>query len=238
MLCIAIKIDYISQMQLNPQTQLIKHVIQRIERCMSYYYGFTLQMSAADYLVSRETILRMVDDAEHYPEWQALAAVWFDMRGDEMYVALHCDSTIIAALTEQDPCERLHNGNLTDFCVLVEEVSHFHLLTNKAAQQADLSRLELELQAEIDKVIVSADFIYRQTGACHLVPLVKIICRDVAGLGSLYRQASLWAWHFFCCFMAAESVHTYSASLQELLRHCYLFPWQQKRPLLFDPLFI
>lgn len=202
---------------------------------MSRYYGFELQTSAADHLVSRKTLLDVVDDAIGYPEWQALAAVWFEERGEEIFIAMHCDSSIVAALMQHDPCASLHSGNLADFCILVEEISHFHLLTNKAAQQVALSRLELELQAEIDKVIVSADFLYHQTGECHIVPLVSVICREVACSDALYRQASVGAVQFFRHFMAREehAFHTHSVPLREFLQRCYMFPWQRKRSLFF-----
>ena len=225
-------------MQVEPSAQLIQ-IIHRVERSMSHYYGFELQTSAADYLVSRDTLLDVVDDAVCYPEWQALAAVWFEERGEDIFIAMHCDNTIVTALTQHDPCANLHNANLADFCVLVEEISHFHLLTNKAARQVALSRLELELQGEIDKVIVSADFLYHQTGECHIVPLVKLICREVSCLGALYQQASLRAAQFFSCFLTGEhTVHTYSVQLRQFLQRSYMFPWQQKRALLFNPRFI
>ena len=45
----------------------------------------------------------------------------------------------------------LDEGNLADYCTALEGVSHFHYVTWSAGCARNVSLLELELQAEVDK---------------------------------------------------------------------------------------
>jgi hypothetical protein len=73
--------------------------------------------------------------------------------GDELTVGLFIDDGALDNLATDDPTARLHDGNLQDFLLVVEGVSHFVYLTWRAQADLSVSALELELQAEIDKYV-------------------------------------------------------------------------------------
>ena len=214
----------------------LRHNIARIEQCLASYYGFACLASVCDYLVTREQLRAALATAESYPEWQAAGAVWLDEGKEEVFIAVYFDTSIVQNLTARDPWQRLSNANLHSFCVLIEEISHFHLLLNKSACGIGLPRLELELQGEIDKVLICADLLYRQTGSCHLPPLLqKIYDEPHTTASDLYAQANDCAAAFFYRFLRhAAPVHTKSRGLRAFLRHNYLRPWQEKVSMLLN----
>ncbi len=220
-------------------TSLLQN-ITRIEQGIASYYGFECLASACDYLVTREQLRATIAAAESYPEWHAAGAVWLDDRHgtEEIFIAVCFDTRIVQAITSSDPWQCLTNINLNSFCVLIEEISHFHLLLNKTARDIALPRLELELQGEIDKIIICADLLYRQTGSCHLPSLLQKICDEPHTLADdIYARANDHAATFFYRFLQqATPAHTRSRGLQAFLRQNYLRPWQEKVGKLLNPL--
>ena len=200
-----------------------------IEATIAEYYAFDLLATAPHHLVSRQQLRRVVDNVDRYPEWQTPGAVWLDQQQDDtVYISIHLDRKIIETIANIDPYQTLSNANLNDFCVIVEEVSHFHLLVNKIHHGIALPKLELELQGEIDKILICAELLYRQTGRCYLPPLVRKIC-DEAHLidDDLYQQANNHFARFF--YRSLPKIkHTKSRRLRQFLRKNYLQPWQDK----------
>ena len=219
---------------------LLLHSITRIEHSIAAYYGFDCLASVCDYLITQEQLHAAITAAQDYPEWQAAGAVWLDDSAsrEELFIAVYFDAQIGQNLTIYDPWRQLNNANLASFCVLIEEISHFHLLLNKKARGIALPRLELELQGEIDKILICANLLYRQTGSCYLLPLLQKICDESRLLAScLYELANDHAATFFYRFLQrAAPVHTYSRNLRAFLQRNYLRPWQEKIGALLDPL--
>lgn len=71
------------------------------------------------------------------------------------YVMLYIDSALLERLRERDPLRALDGGNIADFWVALEGVSHFSCLMWNAGHERGLSLLDLELQAEVDKYIIA-----------------------------------------------------------------------------------
>ncbi|MCZ7597967.1 MAG: hypothetical protein M5U09_09875 [Gammaproteobacteria bacterium] len=66
-------------------------------------------------------------------------------------MSLYLDRDLVDGLATSDPYTRLDAANLKEFCTALEGVSHFVYLLFNATHQRPVSRLELELQAEVDK---------------------------------------------------------------------------------------
>lgn len=74
---------------------------------------------------------------------------------DGIDVALYLHNNILTHLEEHDPLESLHDGNLHEFWVALEGISHFIYLVWNAQYDREISLFELELQAEVDKFITA-----------------------------------------------------------------------------------
>ncbi len=77
---------------------------------------------------------------------------------DDEYLdlAVYIAPEVLARLSASDPLEDLHDGNLADFWLALEGVSHFVYLAWNAGLDKPVTRLELELQAEVDKFVLTA----------------------------------------------------------------------------------
>ncbi len=78
------------------------------------------------------------------------------------YLTLYIDSAVLERLRERDPLRALDGGNIADFWVALEGVSHFSCLMWNAGHARGISLLDLELQAEVDKYIASFWLLRRQ----------------------------------------------------------------------------
>jgi hypothetical protein len=87
-------------------------------------------------------------------------------------LGLFIDEKVLARLARRDPLEALDEDNLPDYCTALEGVSHFHYLVWNVAHGRNVSLLELELQAEVDKYATAVALLTRQQrgqfpGALH-----------------------------------------------------------------------
>ena len=124
--------------------------------------------------------------------------------GDELALSLYLDPQLLARLTRQNPLVRLHAGNVADWCTALEGVSHFLYLAWNAGHDKPVSLLELEMQAEVDKYVVSYWLLRRQQPQHFPAELRRILFERThvdpraaaAGRGDLYREASRYAAKF------------------------------------------
>lgn len=206
-------------------------LVARVEARLAQYYDFLPQALVANHLVTESELVRSFGDSiRKTPEFKARAAVYFSQtQGDDLFIGLLVEPKIIEKLERFNPEVNLDDRNLDEFCILVEEVSHFHLLLNRASSQRGVSKLELEWQGEIDKLLITSILLKEQYGDKHVEPLArklydtaKIIAEDF----ELYWQATKFASHFW------RSSHMIGpeadARIRETLLRNYWSPWQDK----------
>jgi hypothetical protein len=104
----------------------------------------------------------LITDRAELQRWHAASAAsgtpetLLVEEGEEgLNLALYLDAELLRRLAESAPLERLHDGNLEDFCTALEGVSHFSCVSWCAARGRPVSVLTLEMQAEIDKYVAS-----------------------------------------------------------------------------------
>jgi hypothetical protein len=121
----------------------------------------------------------------------------------ELAMSLFLDPALLARLEASDPLDALHGRNLGDFWTALEGVSHFVCVAWNAGHDRDVSVLELEMQAEIDKYVSTCWLLRRQSPQrfpTELHPLLFERTRiDPALAGEregLYREATWYAARF------------------------------------------
>ena len=77
-------------------------------------------------------------------------------------LGLFIESGVLDRLARRDPLQALDEDNLADFCTALEGVSHFHYLVWSLARGRNVSLLELELQAEVDKYAAAVALMTQQ----------------------------------------------------------------------------
>jgi hypothetical protein len=122
---------------------------------------------------------------------------------DEVGLSLYLDAALLERLSREDPLRRLHAGNVGDCWTALEGVSHFLYLAWNAGHDRPVSLLELEMQAEVDKYVVSYWLLRRQFPHRFPAELRRVLFErthidprlDRARAG-LYREATRYAERF------------------------------------------
>jgi hypothetical protein len=119
---------------------------------------------------------------------------------DAVGVSLYLDPALLERLDKADPMRRLDGQNIADYCTALEGVSHFVYFAWNAGHDKNVSLLELELQAEIDKYVASFWLLRRQFPERFPVELLRLLFErarvDPALAGDridIYRAASRYA---------------------------------------------
>ena len=122
---------------------------------------------------------------------------------DEIALSLYLDPALLERLARQDPLVRLHAGNVADCWTALEGVSHFLYVAWNAGHDKPVSLLELEMQAEVDKFIVSYWLLRRQLPGHFPLELRRALFartrldpRLSARSAAMYREASRYAERF------------------------------------------
>lgn len=88
----------------------------------------------------------------HAPRTSPHEALLLRDEGEELHVALFLDDSVLAQLAHPSASPWTQE-RLQGFCAAAEGVSHFLYLAHRARQGGQVSQLELEAQAEIDKYL-------------------------------------------------------------------------------------
>jgi hypothetical protein len=128
-------------------------IVDHLQRQLEGIYGFATAHRASAFLVKR-------DDLERFGTKIAAQEELFLLEHDgALEVGLYLDPLLLARLSGADPQGRsgltLVTAELPAFSTVAEGVSHFVYVLRCAAQGREVSRLELELQAEVDKFAVA-----------------------------------------------------------------------------------
>jgi hypothetical protein len=83
---------------------------------------------------------------------------------DGIELSLYLDAAVLGRLAQCSPLRSLDERNLADYCTALEGVSHFHYVVWNTDRSREISLLELELQAEVDKYASALRLMLEQRG--------------------------------------------------------------------------
>lgn len=172
--------------------------VGRLEALLSSVYDLRLPCRVADFLVTdRQALPGECRDAPGDEQLFVAAA------DDELCLSLYLDAAVIERLERRDPSDALDAENLADCWTAIEGVSHFLCVVHHAGHDRPVSRLTLELQAEIDKYVASLLLLRRADPRRFPAELHALLFRRAridpalaAGREPLYRRASRYAAQF------------------------------------------
>jgi hypothetical protein len=173
-------------------------VLTALQDLLAGIYDVPLAHDVYDFLVTDPECVPRGEQAPPCEE-QLLVA----REGDEVAIALYLDPQVLERLAAADPLERLTAANLADWWTALEGVSHFHYLAFHAGHDHEVSRLELETQAEVDKYVATLSLL-RQQAPQHFPRELHSILFDRTHVdprlpgerAALYRRASAYAARF------------------------------------------
>lgn len=97
---------------------------------------------------------------ERYPHLRPAPQVLLQERKGELCLAVHLGD---------DQVQKIHEGgwsnmHLQDFASSIEEISHFVYLAFSASEEKEISLLDIEVQAEIDKYLMAMEYFPEEAG--------------------------------------------------------------------------
>ena len=214
--------------------QSIIPVIQNIEVTLSRFYQFPIRSTALNHLIDKKD-LALLSENKCLPEQRA-ATVIFDetSQHEDLFIGIFFDQSIIESLVENNPINELTRENLDAFWVIVEEISHFHLILNRAQENRTVTQLELEWQGEIDKLLLSAIVMKAQSGNPHYFHLARILFEQSEIYGadlSMYSEANNLAaryWYKLLSYTDGIFDPENSSNLKTILQSVYSIEWSEK----------
>lgn len=214
----------------------IDRLVHAVERRLARFYSFIPLASASLHLVPQSEVQSHLPGHAQSPSQGSVIFSQCEQTSD-LFMGIAFSSAILENIGTLDPFEKLSSANINACCVVIEEVSHFHLLINRAAKGHQVSQLELEWQGEIDKLLVCALLLHEQCGDAHLLPLARQIY-DYSNIyatepaeSERYWEATRFAAQFW--YGAIGSAQDNNAPLQDLelrkvLRRAYASSWSGK----------
>jgi len=172
--------------------------LDRLEALLTGIYDLDTGCRVEDFLVTdRAQLPGECRDAPGDEQLFVAAA------GDELCLSLYLDAALLERLDRHDPSDALDADNLADCWTALEGISHFLCVAHNANHDRPVSRLALEMQAEIDKYVACIVLMRRNEPSRFPAELHALLFRRArvnpalaAGHESLYRRASREAARF------------------------------------------
>lgn len=174
-------------------------ILRQLQDLIGGIYDVSVAHDVYDFLVTDRRRLPAAVRAHPTDEQLVVASAG----AGELGVSLYLDPELLERLGRADPIEALHEGNVADYWTALEGVSHFVYLAWNSGHDKQVSLLELELQAEIDKYVASWWLLKRQVPERFPAELMRLLFERTridpvlaAGREEIYRRASLYAERF------------------------------------------
>jgi hypothetical protein len=178
-------------------------MISRLQRHLTDIYQAGAGYDVRDYLITDPRLAKCIGADAMLSDSRETLLMSEDDEG--LALSLFLDGELLERLESANPMARLQAEFLDDLWHAVEGVSHFNCVVWKASQDRNVSLLELELQAEIDK-FVGTMLLAVDQGRCDMVERLH---------GWLFDEVS------FHDELDAEQLDRYRAANEYAARFCH-----------------
>lgn len=135
-------------------------LLRRLQTLLAQLYDAPVREDVQDFVLSDRRHLSQVV-GEHAGQGSD-EQVFVVEEEQGVRLGLFIERDVLRRLARRDPLKALDQQNLSDYCTALEGVSHFHYLVWSLARGRNVSLLELELQAEVDKYAIAMALMTRQ----------------------------------------------------------------------------
>ncbi len=153
-------------------------IANQVQTQLECLYGIGLEQKVGDYLINKNEALSYINTPAQTTIPKELFLVRRSEEQDTVEVALFLDHTLIDNLSAHNPFESINDTNFSDFCIMIEGVSHFVYYLWKAQQKRNITQLEMELQAEIDKFLMLYFFLRSDKNPVYVQQLFRALFDD------------------------------------------------------------
>lgn len=205
--------------------------LEALQDRLEALYDAAVPYRVADFLVTDPAVARRLSTAtEAVPE-----ALLLRQSDEALDLSLFIDQAVLDRLQAHRPDRPWDARALQDWWVAMEGVSHFLAVVWRALRRRTTTALELELQAEVDKFLLTAWSLGESHGNASLPSLHDALFRRSgprqglqAPLRDRYRHASRLASSYCDQLPARHRVWPPGRELLRELRQFYRFDWRAK----------
>jgi hypothetical protein len=205
--------------------------LEVLQSRLEQLYDVAVPYRVSDFLVTDPVLARALStDARDTPE-----ALLLQQSEETLDLSLFVDQAVLDRLKDHDPGSPWPAGALQDWWVAMEGVSHFLAVVWRAMRRRSTTALELELQAEIDKFVLTAWSLGENHGTASLPSLHDALFRRSRPREELdpplqrrYRHASELASAYCDRLPQHHSVWPPGRELLRELRRFYRYDWHTK----------
>ena len=213
-------------------------LLEEVESFLTSYYGFDPLTTASHFLLEKELVSESLVTSENEAPRAAVCLQEPSPESaddqQELFLGIYFEADLVAQVLSDNPLQSLNLKNLDAFCVLIEELSHFHLIFQRALQNREVSQLELEWQGEVDKFLFSAIVLLQQQGNPHLHQLKRVLFDSPEIVNhERYEAANKLAaqfWNGAISKGVGEKICLTSDYFREIMRVNYHKPLQETVP--------
>jgi len=205
--------------------------LEALQSRLEQLYDLAVPYRVSDFLVTDPVLARALSaDAGGTSE-----ALLLKQSEEALDLSLFVDQAVLDRLAGHDPEQPWPAGTLQDWWVAMEGVSHFLAVVWRAMRRRATTALELELQAEVDKFVLTAWSLGESHGTAALPSLHDALFRRSKPRGDLepplqrrYRHASRLASSYCDRLPQRHSVWPPGRELLGELRRFYRLDWHAK----------
>lgn len=181
-------------------TDAIK-ILAELQQQLVDTYQVATGHDVRDYLITDKHLARIIGGDTMLSATSETLLLQEDEQG--LAMSLFLDKKLLGRLESSNPLHALQESQLDDLCKVIEGLSHFNCMAWKAGQNRQVSLLELELQAEIDKFVGITLLAIKQGARDVLYGLHRMLFDNVRYQDELddaelcrYREANQYAARF------------------------------------------
>lgn len=126
-------------------------MLSRLQRHLAGIYSVDPGYDVQDFLITDPLVARSLGAGSIIPDTDE--TVLMQEEGEYLSLSVFLEEKMIQRLMDTDPLEALDTSKLADLWTVLEGISHFNYIVWSAHRNRQVSLLELELQAEVDKFV-------------------------------------------------------------------------------------
>lgn len=207
-----------------------ERLIDNIEKTISVYYDLHIECKASQCVID--------DHLDHGTDHPGQLLI---LQEEDLFVGLHFSQNVLDSIRLDIPPHQQSASELNALLVVIEEVSHFHLVCDRARIGRPTSMLELEWQSEIDKIIVLESLLHRCAVSADLYSLYGLLSEKTF-ISQNYNKEKIARYisstRLFCRFwqkiiapelaVSQPRATMLSEKIRSILKKYYRMTWQEK----------
>ena len=196
-------------------------MLSELQRCLTDLNGIDPGSDVRDYVITDRALATALSGGALLANTNETLLVAEE--NDAVAMSVYLDEEALERLRRVDPFTRITDEALGDFWVILEGISHFNYFAASALKDRQVTLLELEMQAEVDKYVTTLALFLAQGETGFLPRLHERLFDAVAYRGDLddeqlqrYRTANDYASRF--CYRLRDGLLTGSGRASSALR--------------------